>query len=109
MGPLKFLTSEQKQFWHENGYIKLSNVYSIKEMNEILDAYNELFERKHRENLPGLEAGWRGEDMKKAAGYIDYTVSKKYYIHYILIISILYPVKFCVCYRRFILFVDYNI
>lgn len=74
MGPLKFLTSEQKQFWHENGYIKLSNVYSIKEMNEILDAYNELFERKHRENLPGLEAGWRGEDMKKAAGYIDYTV-----------------------------------
>lgn len=75
---LKFLTSEEKQFWQENGYIKLSNVYSTKEINEISDTYNELFERKHRDNLIGLEAGWVGEDMKKAAGYIDYTVSKKH-------------------------------
>lgn len=74
---LKFLTSEQKQFWQENGYIKLSNVYSMKEMNEISDAYNELFERKHRENLAGLESSWVGEDMKKLAGYTDYTVSIK--------------------------------
>ncbi|XP_011175172.1 probable alpha-ketoglutarate-dependent hypophosphite dioxygenase [Solenopsis invicta] len=74
MATLKFLTPEQKQFWQENGYIKLSNVYSMKEMNEILDAYNELFERKRQENLSGLEAGWAGGDMKKLAGNIDYTV-----------------------------------
>ncbi|XP_011880592.1 PREDICTED: probable phytanoyl-CoA dioxygenase [Vollenhovia emeryi] len=74
MGPLKFLTSEQKQFWQENGYIKLSSVFSTREINEISDAYNELFERKRRENLAGLEAGWVGEDMRKVAGYIDYTV-----------------------------------
>lgn len=78
MASLKFLTPEEKKFWHENGYIKLTNVYSTKEINEISDAYNELFERKHRENLAGLEAGWVGEEMKKAAGYIDYTVSEKY-------------------------------
>ncbi|XP_077258153.1 putative alpha-ketoglutarate-dependent hypophosphite dioxygenase [Temnothorax americanus] len=73
MDSLKFLTSEQKQFWKENGYIKLSNVYSVKEMNEISDAYDELFERKRRENLP-LEARWAGEAMKKEAGNIDYSV-----------------------------------
>lgn len=77
MASLKFLTPEEKQFWLENGYIKLTNVFSIKEINEISDAYNELFERKHRENLAGLEAGWVGDDMKKAAGYIDYTVSER--------------------------------
>lgn len=77
MASLKFLTPEQKLFWQENGYIKLTNVYSTKEINEVSDAYNELFERKHRENL-GLEASWVGNDMKKAAGYIDYTVSEKY-------------------------------
>lgn len=77
MASLKFLTAEEKQFWQENGYIKLTNVFSVKEMNEISDAYNELFERKHRENLAGLEAGWVGNDMKKAAGYIDYTVRKR--------------------------------
>lgn len=70
---LKFLTSEQKQFWQENGFVKLSNVYSTKELNEIYDAYDELFERKQNENL-NLEARWAGEEMKKAAGNIDYTV-----------------------------------
>jgi len=52
-------------------------------MNEISDAYDELFERKRRENLEGLESAWVGDDMKKEAGYIDYTVSKKtiYYNH----------------------------
>jgi len=73
MAALKYLTSEQKQFWKENGYIKLSNVYTMKEMNEISDTYNEVFERAHRENV-GLEASWMGEDMKKVAGNIDYSV-----------------------------------
>lgn len=77
MVALKFLTPEQKQFWEDNGFIKLSNVFSTKEINEISDTYDELFERKYRENLSGLESRWAGEDMKKLAGSIaeDYTVS----------------------------------
>ncbi|XP_029179228.1 uncharacterized protein LOC114946741 [Nylanderia fulva] len=73
MASLKFLTSEQKLFWKENGFIKLTNIYTTKEVNEISDAYNELFERKQREKL-GLEASWVGNDMKKLAGGADYTV-----------------------------------
>lgn len=98
MAALKFLTSEQKQFWKENGYIKLTNVYTLKEMNEISDAYNELFERKHRENLAGLESAWVGEDMKKAAGYINYTVSKNYFcrlcvcMHLPLLLAMIYAI-----------------
>lgn len=80
MSGLKFLTPEEKKSWKENGYIKLSKVFSAKEMNEILEAYDELFERKRRENLEGLESAWAGNDMKKAAGNIDYTVSRRYHI-----------------------------
>jgi len=77
MVALKFLTPEQKQFWDDNGYIKL-NIFSTKEINEISDAYTELFERKFRENIGGLESRWTGQDMKKLAGSIadDYTVSE---------------------------------
>lgn len=74
MGKLKLLTPEQKKFWTENGYIKLANILSEKELKEISEAYDELFKRKHNENINGLESAWAGEDMKKAAGYIDYTV-----------------------------------
>ena len=72
---LKFLSPEQKKFWTENGFVKLSNVLSNKEVQEFSDAYNELFERKQRENVSALEAAWAGEDMKKAANGINYTVS----------------------------------
>lgn len=78
MSPLKYLTPEQQKFWKDNGYIKISNIFSAKEMNEISEAYDELFERKRRENAGGLEAAWVGNDMKKAAGNIDYTVSHIY-------------------------------
>ncbi|XP_066599818.1 probable alpha-ketoglutarate-dependent hypophosphite dioxygenase isoform X1 [Prorops nasuta] len=74
MASLKLLTPEQKDFWQENGYIKLSNIYSEKEVSEISEAYDDLFERKHRENLKGLESAWQGNDMKKAAGYRNTTV-----------------------------------
>ncbi|KAL0118691.1 hypothetical protein PUN28_009391 [Cardiocondyla obscurior] len=73
MSSLKFLTSEQKQFWQENGYIKLSNVYSPKEINEISDTYDDLFARKQRE-VKSLEASWAGSDMKKLAKNINYSV-----------------------------------
>lgn len=75
MSKLKFLTIEQKKSWIENGFVKIGNVFSEQEMQEISMAYDELFERKHRENFDGLESAWVGKDMKKEAGNIDYTVS----------------------------------
>lgn len=74
MARLKYLTPEQKKFWTDNGYIKLTGVFSEKEMQEICNGYDELFERKHQENLQGLESAWAGKDMKKAANYKEYTV-----------------------------------
>lgn len=74
MAGLKFLTAQQKKFYDDNGYVKLSGVFSEKELQEISDAYDELFDRKHKENLEGLESAWVGDDMKKEAGYREYTV-----------------------------------
>ena len=80
MGKLKFLTSEQKQFYIENGFIKLSGVFSNAEFQEILKEYTDLFARKQNEDMDGLEAAWIGNDMKKAAGNINYTVSRNLYV-----------------------------
>jgi len=74
MGKLKFLTPEQKEFWKENGFIKLTNVFSKDEFNDIEREYSDLFARKQQENIDGLEAAWIGDDMKKAANNINYTV-----------------------------------
>ncbi|OXU28256.1 hypothetical protein TSAR_001084, partial [Trichomalopsis sarcophagae] len=74
MGKLKFLTPEQKEFYKENGFIKLSGVFSEQEMNEISNEYDDLFNRKQQANMDGLEAAWEGDDMKKAANNINYTV-----------------------------------
>ena len=82
MSKLKVLMPEQKEFWKENGYIKISNIFTTKEINEILEAYDELFEQKRCENIEGLESAWAGSEMKKAAGNIDYTVSNTSYFCY---------------------------
>ncbi|XP_014238884.1 uncharacterized protein LOC106660435 [Trichogramma pretiosum] len=74
MKKLKFLTSEQKDFYTENGFVKLSGVFSDKEFDEILKEYNDLFARKQEEDVTSLEAAWVGDDMKKAANNINYTV-----------------------------------
>lgn len=74
MGGLKFLTTEEKQFYTDNGFIKLRGIFSEEEMNEISNAYDELFRRKFQENPTELESAWVGNSMKKEAGYIDYTV-----------------------------------
>lgn len=75
---LKFLTKEQKRQWDEDGFIKVGNIFTPAELTEIDQAYDDLFERKARENANGLEAGWVGDEMKKAAKNIDYTVSLFY-------------------------------
>lgn len=77
MSKLKFLTREQKDFYIQNGFVKLSGVFSNEEFEEILKEYDELFQRKQKEDLNGLEAAWAGDDMKKAARNLSYTVSKK--------------------------------
>lgn len=74
MKSLKFLTPEQKNYYEKSGFIKLSGVFTEKEINEISDGYNELFERKHKENFQGLESAWTGNSMKNISENIKYTV-----------------------------------
>lgn len=75
MGKLKFLTPEQKEFYKENGFVKLSGVFTDKEFQEISDEYDELFTRKQNENMEGLESKWFGKDIEMAAGNVNITVS----------------------------------
>lgn len=87
MGKLKFLTREQKEFYTQNGFVKLSGVFSNEEFEEIAQEYDELFQRKQNEDKDGLEAAWVGNDMKKAARNINYTVSR-YRVKFSLVIFI---------------------
>ncbi|XP_069675940.1 probable alpha-ketoglutarate-dependent hypophosphite dioxygenase [Periplaneta americana] len=58
------LTKEQVDFYRENGYIKLDNIFTEEEINEISDEYDELFARKQHDNM---RTEWRGKDMKNLA------------------------------------------
>lgn len=69
------LTNEQKQFWKENGFFKLSNILTNKELEVISKEYDRIFRLK---NNPGMEAAWEGKEMKEAAKTQDYSV---YSIH----------------------------
>ena len=42
---MKRLTQEQFDFFQENGFIKLSNILSPQELQEICNEYDELFAR----------------------------------------------------------------
>ncbi|XP_018323245.1 uncharacterized protein LOC108735674 [Agrilus planipennis] len=74
MPELKLLTDQQKHFYRENGYIKLDNVLSRQEIDEILETYDKLFQRKQRENEKGLEAAWGGDEVKKLSEGIKASV-----------------------------------
>lgn len=65
------LTKEQIRFWKDNGYIKLSGIFSDKEMDVISKEYDRIFILK---NNPGMEARWEGNEMKKIAQSKDYSV-----------------------------------
>lgn len=39
------LTSNQKQFFRENGYVVLSNIFTPEEVEEISNAYDQTFKR----------------------------------------------------------------
>ena len=40
---MKFLSLEQKEFYKENGYVKLGNILSVDESDRISDEYSDLF------------------------------------------------------------------
>ena len=40
---MKFLSLEQKEFYKENGYVKLGNILSSDESDRISDEYSDLF------------------------------------------------------------------
>ncbi|XP_044729875.1 probable alpha-ketoglutarate-dependent hypophosphite dioxygenase [Chrysoperla carnea] len=65
------LTKEQKDFYAKNGFIKLSNIYSNEDMDRLSKEYDDLFTRK---NIDDMEAAWKGNDMKKQANFINYSV-----------------------------------
>ena len=41
---MMFLTLEQKQFYKENGFIKLDNIFNFEEINQISEDYDDLFQ-----------------------------------------------------------------
>ncbi|XP_063240666.1 LOW QUALITY PROTEIN: phytanoyl-CoA dioxygenase, peroxisomal-like [Bacillus rossius redtenbacheri] len=56
------LKKEQVQFYRDNGFIKLENVFSDAEFEVISREYDKVFERKKSQNL---EATWKGDIVRK--------------------------------------------
>ncbi|RXG71934.1 putative phytanoyl-CoA dioxygenase [Armadillidium vulgare] len=63
---MKFLTKEQLDFYHKNGYIAV-DVFSADEIDEMSREYDEIFQRKEKDNL---EATWKG-DWKKGKDKLE--------------------------------------
>lgn len=66
------LTKEQVQFYKDNGFIKLSGLFTEQEMDVVSKEYDRLFFLK---NNPGMEAAWLGSAMSKATDNQEYSVS----------------------------------
>ncbi|XP_026748432.2 phytanoyl-CoA dioxygenase, peroxisomal-like [Galleria mellonella] len=73
------LTEEQKQFYKSNGYIILKNLISEKELDTISREYDEVFERKNRENI---ESSWVGKDAEDRKSDSPYTVKGLHNLQY---------------------------
>ncbi len=56
---MKFLTEEQREFYAENGYIKLSGIFTDDFVDELSREYDSLFARK--EETASLDATWKGD------------------------------------------------
>lgn len=54
-----YLSKEQKQFYKENGYLLINNVFSEREMDQCSKAYDDLFQLK-KQQKSNLEAAWAG-------------------------------------------------
>lgn len=65
------LLPEQKQFYSQNGYILVSNIFTETEISECSTAYDTLFADKVK-NKSNLEAEWKGNwknEHKKQSVY----------------------------------------
>ena len=62
-----FLTEEQLNFYKENGYISLSNIFTEAEIQACSEEYDRLFEEKKKANQD-LEATWTGDWKNKLEG-----------------------------------------
>ncbi|XP_047995827.1 probable alpha-ketoglutarate-dependent hypophosphite dioxygenase [Leguminivora glycinivorella] len=73
------LTPEQVQFWKDNGYIKLSGIFTKEELEVLSKEYDRLFYLK---NNPGMEAAWLGSAMEKATSGENYSVHSVHNLQY---------------------------
>lgn len=66
------LKPEEIKFYKDNGFVKLSNIFSEAEMEEMCKEYNFIFETKNNDEM---ESSWAGDEMRKQANFINYSVS----------------------------------
>lgn len=58
------LTAEQKKSYQENGFVLLDNIFTNEEMEEMSEAYDEVFDLKKKQSY-NMEAAWTGEWRKE--------------------------------------------
>jgi phytanoyl-CoA hydroxylase len=58
------LTEEQKKCWEENGFVLLDNIFTNEEMEEMSEAYDDVFDLKKKQTYD-MEAAWTGEWRKE--------------------------------------------
>ncbi|KAJ9589693.1 hypothetical protein L9F63_017099, partial [Diploptera punctata] len=73
------LTEDQLEFYKENGFIQLSNIFTSDEIDEISEEYRTLFKMKSDADL---DTTWGGEDMHKLANQKKVTVSAIHNLQY---------------------------
>ena len=61
IGMLKLLTAEEKQFYTDNGYVQLGNVFSPDEVEEMSEEYDDIFERMSMDKKSRLDTIWQGD------------------------------------------------
>ena len=51
-GMVRMVTSEDKQFYSENGYVVLKDVFSKEDLDDLSSDYDDMFERAQERSLP---------------------------------------------------------
>lgn len=75
---MKFLTSAQKEFYKDNGFVLLSNVFTHSQCEEMSKDYNNIFKRKAEEKAH-MNALWQGDWQEKVIDKKD-TESKNLHV-----------------------------
>lgn len=78
------LTQDQIQFYKDNGYIILRNIFTKEEIKEFVDEYDRLFYEK---NNPGMETAWEATHISAMANHESYSVSFKSIDHAFILIK----------------------